>query len=170
MDSPEVLEWVWALQVGHGLKVPGQDSQEEDRAPLTPLTVHGRGGALSSHPLADVVRAPHSTWALGVAEPSLHARCFLGPHFTDGETEGECKRISCPRPCIWGEAEPEFEPHPKPSAVCSQPQCHYGAHIWWPIMAPINNKAPPRDFPGGPVLGTPPFHSRGRGFDLWSRN
>ena len=27
-----------------------------------------------------------------------------------------------------------------------------------------------RDFPGGPVVGTPCFHCRGRGFKPWSGN
>ena len=42
----------------------------------------------------------------------------------------------------------------------------YG-QVWWVGYCKYNIKAM-RGFPGGPVVKTPCFHSRGRGFDPWS--
>ena len=33
-----------------------------------------------------------------------------------------------------------------------------------------NQEEGERDFPGGPVVKTPSFHCKGRGFDPWSGN
>ena len=35
------------------------------------------------------------------------------------------------------------------------------------FAGPTSNKIQPWDFPGGPVVKTPSFHCKGRGFDPW---